>query len=78
MTFSPKQQLSRVRGRKRYSAWVRLNALRLTNLCSLQYDNEGKAIGLSHFASPITGKYGDRKVVSLKLKKTKPVKKVRA
>jgi ribosomal protein L32 len=78
MTFSPKQQLSRVRGRKRYSAWVKLNALRLTNLCALQYDKAGKAIGLAHFASPLTGKYDGRVVIKKKQKKIQKVTKLRA
>ena len=55
MTFS-KKQLSRVRGRKRYAAWLRLNATRLENLSSsLQYNEAGEAVALAHFASPITG-----------------------
>ncbi len=54
MTISPPQQLSKVRGKTRYSAWVRLNAKRLKDGVSLQYNAEGKAVALSHFASPIT------------------------
>lgn len=66
MTFS-KKQLSRVRGRKRYAAWLRLNATRLENLSSaLQYNDAGEAVALSHFASPVTGEYKGRKVVRVK------------
>jgi hypothetical protein len=54
MTISPQQQLSKVRSKKRYSAWVKLNAKRLKNSVSLQYDKDGTAVALSHFASPIT------------------------
>ena len=66
MTFS-KKQLSRVRGRKRYAAWLRLNATRLENLSSsLQYNEAGEAVALAHFASPITGEYKGRKVIRVK------------
>lgn len=66
MTFS-KKQLSRVRGRKRYAAWLRLNATRLENLTSsLQYNDAGEAVALSHFASPFTGEYKGRKVLRVK------------
>lgn len=66
MTFS-KKQLSRVNGRKRYAAWVRLNATRLANLSSaLQYNDAGEAVALSHFASPITGEYKGKKIVRVK------------
>ncbi len=78
MTISPQQQLSKVRSRKRYSAWLKLNAKRLKNLASsLQYDAQGNAIALSHFASPITGEYKGRKVISVS-KSSKAVKKIRA
>jgi ribosomal protein L32 len=78
MTLSPQQQLSKVRSRKRYSAWLKLNAKRLKNLASsLQYDAQGNAIALSHFASPITGEYKGRKVISVS-KSSKVVKKIRA
>ena len=38
MTLSPPQQLSKVRSKKRYAAWLRLNAKRLKDLVSLQYN----------------------------------------
>ncbi|PID83914.1 hypothetical protein CSB09_03725 [Candidatus Gracilibacteria bacterium] len=77
MTFS-KKSLSRVRGRKRYAAWLRINAERLENLASaLQYDKKGEAIGRSHFASPITGEYKGRKVLKVK-SKSKKAKLIRA
>jgi ribosomal protein L32 len=66
MTIS-KQQLSRTRGRKRYAAWLRLNARRLENSVSaLQYNEAGEAIALAHFASPVTGEYKGRKVIRVK------------
>ena len=72
MTFS-KKQLSRVRGRKRYAAWLRLNATRLENLSSsLQYNEAGEAVALAHFASPITGEYKGRKVIRVKTGRGKP------
>jgi ribosomal protein L32 len=78
MTISPQQQLSKVRGKKRYSAWLKLNAKRLKNLVSLQYDKSGEAIALSHFASPITGEYKGRKVLSTKTGRGKVPTKIRA
>lgn len=78
MTFSPQQQLSKVRGRKRYSAWVKLNAKRLKDLVALQYDAQGEAIALSHFASPITGEYKGRKVLRVKTGRGKAPTKIRA
>ncbi|GAB0175158.1 MAG: hypothetical protein HHAS10_10370 [Candidatus Altimarinota bacterium] len=78
MTISPQQQLSKVRSKKRYSAWVKLNAKRLKNLVSLQYDKEGNAVALSHFASPITGEYKGRKVLSIRTGKGKTPTKIRA
>jgi hypothetical protein len=66
MTISPPQQLSKVRGKKRYSAWVRLNAKRLKDGVSLQYNTQGDAVALSHFASPITGEYKGKKVFSVR------------
>jgi ribosomal protein L32 len=78
MTISPQQQLSKVRGKKRYSAWVRLNAKRLKNSVSLQYDKDGTAVALSHFASPITGEYKGRKVFSVRTGKGKTPTKIRA
>ncbi len=79
MTLSPQQQLSKVRGKKRYSAWLRLNAKRLKDLVSLQYNEAGEAIALSHFASPITGQYKGRQVFSVRTTGSKKaVKKIRA
>lgn len=78
MTFS-KKQLSRVRGRKRYAAWLRLNATRLENLTSsFQKNDAGEVIALSHFASPITGEYKGRKVVRVKTGRGKTPTVVRA
>lgn len=78
MTISPQQQLSKVRGRKRYSAWLKLNAKRLKDLVSLQYNAEGEAIALAHFASPITGEYKGRKVLRVKTGRGKSPTKIRA
>lgn len=79
MTLSPKQKLTHTRTRKRYMAWVRLNAIRLKNLVSLQYDKEGTAVALSHFASPLTGEYKGKKVVTVSQTGSKnKVKKIRA
>ncbi len=79
MTISPQQQLSKVRSKKRYAAWLRLNAKRLKNLVSLQYNAQGDATALSHFASPITGEYKGKKVFSVRSTGSKKVvKKVRA
>jgi ribosomal protein L32 len=78
MTISPQQQLSKVRSKKRYSAWVKLNAKRLKNSVSLQYNKEGDAVALSHFASPITGEYKGRKVFSVRIGKGKAPTKIRA
>ncbi len=79
MTFSPQQQISKVRSKKRYSAWLKINAKRLKNLVSLQFDAAGNATGLSHFASPVTGEYKGRKVISIRSTGSKnAVKKIRA
>lgn len=78
MTFS-KKQLSRVRGRKRYAAWLRLNATRLENLSSsLQYNEAGEAVALAHFASPITGEYKGRQVLRVKSGRGKKPSVIRA
>lgn len=78
MTISPPQQLSKVRGKKRYSAWVRLNAKRLKDGVSLQYNAQGEAMALSHFASPITGEYKGKKVFSVRTGKGATPTKIRA
>ena len=78
MTISPPQQLSKVRSKKRYSAWVRLNAKRLKDGVSLQYSASGEATALSHFASPITGEYKGKKVFSVRTGKWATPTKIRA
>lgn len=78
MTLSPQQQLSKVRSKKRYSAWVKLNAKRLKDLVALQYDKNGDAVALAHFASPITGEYKGRKVLRVKTGRGKAPTKIRA
>jgi ribosomal protein L32 len=78
MTLSPQQQLSKVRGKKRYSAWLKINAKRLKNSVSLQYNAEGEALGLAHFVSPITGQYKGRQVLRVKSGRGKAPTKIRA
>ncbi len=78
MTFAPQQQLSKVRGKKRYSAWVKLNAKRLKNSISLQFDTTGEAVALAHFASPVTGQYKGRQVIRVKTGRGKAPTKIRA
>ena len=78
MTFAPKQQLSKVRGKKRYSAWLKLNAKRLQDGISLQYNAAGEAVALAHFASPITGQYKGRQVIRIKTGRGKTPTKIRA
>jgi ribosomal protein L32 len=78
MTFAPQQQLSKVRGKKRYSAWLKINAKRLTNAISLQYNEAGEAVALAHFVSPITGQYKGRQVISIKAGRGKTPTKIRA
>ena len=76
MTFAPKKKVSKSRSGKRTGQWTRLTAKKLLDRTALQYDSEGNAIGLAHFASPITGKYGERRV--LRVGKTKKVTKIKA
>ena len=78
MTLSPPQQLSKVRSKKRYAAWLRLNAKRLKDGVSLQYNAAGEATALSHFASPITGEYKGRKIFSVRTGKWVTPTKIRA
>ena len=78
MTLSPQQQLSKVRGRKRYNAWLKINAKRLQDGVKLQYSAEGEALGLAHFASPITGQYKGRQVFRVKTGRGKAPTKIRA
>ncbi|MBP9779090.1 50S ribosomal protein L32 [Candidatus Gracilibacteria bacterium] len=78
MTISPQQQLSKVRGRKRYSAWLKINAKRLKDGVKLQYNAEGEALALAHFASPITGQYKGRQVLRVKSGRGKAPTKIRA
>ena len=79
MTLSPQQQLSKVRGKKRYSARLKLNAKRLKNqVSSLQYNAAGEAVALGHFTSPITGEYKGRKIISVRSGRGKVPPKIRA
>lgn len=76
MTFAPTKKTSKSRSGRRTSNWIKLTAKKLLDKTSLQYDKEGNAVALSHFASPITWEYKGKKV--LKVGKTKKVTKVRA
>jgi len=57
MTFSPTKKMSKSRSSRRTSNWTKLTAKKLLDKTSLQYDKDGNATGLSHFASPVTGEY---------------------
>ena len=76
MTFAPTKKTSKSRSRRRTTNWLKLTAKKLLNRTSLQYDAEGNAIGLSHFADE-NGMYNGRQVVTKKSPK-KPVKTIRA
>ncbi len=76
MTFAPTKKTSKSRTGRRTSNWIKLTARKLLEKTSLQYDKEGNAIALSHFASPITGEYKGKKI--LKVGKAKKITKVRA
>lgn len=76
MTFAPPKKASKTQTGRRYGKWLQINIKRVKNLISLQYDAEGNAIGLSHFASPVTGMYRGRKVLDVGKKGS--VKKIRA
>jgi ribosomal protein L32 len=77
MTFSPTKKMSKSRSRTRTTNWSKLTAKKLLDRTSLQYDKEGNSIALSHFASPITGEYKGKKIISVG-KKPKKVTKVKA
>lgn len=75
MTFAPQKKTSRSRTHRRTTNWTKLTAKKLLDRTSLQYDEQGNAIGLSHFASPVTGTYKGRTVLSIgKSKKVKKIK----
>jgi len=57
MTFAPTKKTSKSRTKKRTTNWIRLTAKKILNKTSLQYDEDGKALWLRHFVSPVTGKY---------------------
>lgn len=67
MTFAPKKKTSKSRTNKRTSNWIKLSAKKLLNRVQLQYDEAGKAVGLSHFAK-IDWTYKGRKVFDVKTK----------
>lgn len=76
MTFAPPKKASKVQTGKRHGKWILLKAKKVLDSVSLQYDKEGNAVALSHFASPITGEYKGKKVFSVG--KASKVKTVRA
>jgi ribosomal protein L32 len=65
MTFAPTKKMSKSRSGRRTSNWTKLTAKKLLDRTSLQYDKDGKAIGLSHFVSPITGEYKGKVVLKV-------------
>lgn len=66
MTFSPPKKASKVQTGQRHGKWLFEKARKIKNSVVLQYDEAGNALGLAHFASPVTGMYRGRQV----LKKT--------
>jgi len=77
MSFAPKKKASKVQTGKRHGKWLELKTRKVLNSVSLQFDAEGNAIGLSHFASPVTGEYKGRKIYSVG-KAAKKIQTVRA
>ncbi len=78
MTFAPTKKTSKTRTGKRSGQWRRLTARKLLERTSLQYDSEGNALGLSHFASAITGEYRGRRVYDPAKKRRGPDRTIRA
>jgi ribosomal protein L32 len=68
MTLSPKKKTSKTRTKRRTTNWIKLKARKLLNRVQLQFNQNGEAIGLAHFAK-IDGTYKDRQVLRLKTKK---------
>lgn len=75
--FAPKKKMSKSRTGRRTTAWKNLNAKRLLDTYTLAYDSEGKAQGLVHHVSQLSGEYKGRSVVAQTKKSTK-VKTIRA
>ena len=73
MTFSPRKKQSKSKSRIRTTAWIIRTARKIENRTKLRYDEAGKAIGLAHMASPITGEYKGKKVLKLKGEKAPSV-----
>jgi hypothetical protein len=78
MTFAPPKKASKVQTGQRHGKWLFEKARKIKNSIVLQYDKLGNAIGLAHFASPITGEYKGRKVYSPRTKAPAKVTKMRA
>jgi len=76
MTFAPSKKTSRSRTHRRTTNWTADTAKKILDKTSLQYDAEGNVLGLAHFASPITGEYKGKKVLTVG--KAKKIKKIKA
>lgn len=77
MSFAPKKKASKVQTRKRHGKWLFEKSRKIANGIVLQYDADGNATGLAHFASPLTGQYKGRDVISVKTEASK-IRTVRA
>ncbi len=71
MSFAPQKKASKTQTRKRHGKWLFEKARKIADGIVLQYDADGNAIGLAHFASPITGEYKGRQVYSVKTAESK-------
>ncbi len=71
MTFSPPKKASKIQTRQRHGKWLFEKVRKVRNSVVLQYDEQGNATGLAHFASPITGMYRGRQVLKKIGKKNK-------
>lgn len=71
MTFSPPKKASKVQTGQRHGKWLFEKVRKVKDSVVLQYDEQGNATGLAHFASPITGQYKGRQVIKTASKKSK-------
>jgi hypothetical protein len=78
MTFSPPKKASKVQTGQRHGKWLFEKVRKVKNSVVLQYDDVGNAIGLAHFASPVTGQYRGRQVVKKAKTKADKITTVRA
>lgn len=77
MTFAPRKKHSKTRTGRRTSNWIKLTARKLKERTSLQYDEQGNAIGLSHFAN-VSWMYKWRQVYKVRTKKAPKIKTLKA